>query len=135
MSDNQTKLEIWKEYLLNQKNSGLSVRTWCSENQISQPQFYYWKRKLSQKTSAQPKFTEICFADQQTEKHKGEIGSLFLFCNRRRTAIKALRYDANGFLLVSKVLMDDQKFSWPKIEKEVRSISKRYTVSRGALTH
>lgn len=26
--------------------------------------------------------------------------SLFLFCNRCRTAIKALRYDANGFLLV-----------------------------------
>ena len=46
--------------------------------------------------------------------------SLFLFCNRRRTAIKALRYDANGFLLVSKVLMDQQKFSWPKSEKEVR---------------
>ena len=60
MSDNQTKLEIWKEYLLNQKNSGLSVRTWCSENQISQPQFYYWKRKLSQETSAQPQFAEIC---------------------------------------------------------------------------
>ena len=60
MSDNQTKLEIWKEYLLNQKNSGLSVRTWCSENQISQPQF-----------------AEICFADQQTEKHNGETGSLF----------------------------------------------------------
>lgn len=77
MSDNQTKLEIWKEYLLNQKNSGLSVRTWCSENQISQPQFYYWKRKLSQETSAQPQFAEICFADQQTEKHKGETGSLF----------------------------------------------------------
>ena len=56
MSDNQTKLEIWKEYLLNQKNSGLSVRTWGSENQISQPQFYYWKRKLSQETSAQPQF-------------------------------------------------------------------------------
>ena len=49
--------------------------------------------------------------------------SLFLFCNRRRTAIKALRYDANGFLLVSKVLMDQQKFSWPKSEKEVRSIT------------
>ena len=28
MSDNQTKLEIWKEYLLNQKNRGLSVFTY-----------------------------------------------------------------------------------------------------------
>lgn len=36
-----------------------------------------WKRKLSQETSEQPKFAEICFVDQQTEKHKGEIGSLF----------------------------------------------------------
>lgn len=77
MNDNQPKSELWKEHLQNQKNSGLSVRTWCLENQISQPQFYYWKRKLSQETSAQPQFAEICFVDQQEEKRKEEMNRLF----------------------------------------------------------
>jgi len=49
--------------------------------------------------------------------------SLFLFCNRRRTAMKALRYDSNGFLLASKSLLDDQKFLWPKSKSEVRDIT------------
>lgn len=48
---------------------------------------------------------------------------LFLFCNKRRTAIKALRYDSNGFLLVAKSLLDGQRFPWPKREHDIRDIS------------
>ena len=32
---------------------------------------------------------------------------LFLFCNKRHTAIKALRWDGNGFLLATKCLAND----------------------------
>ena len=49
--------------------------------------------------------------------------TLFLFCNRRRTCIKALRYDSNGFLLASKALLDEQKFLWPKSKEEIRDIT------------
>lgn len=48
---------------------------------------------------------------------------VFLFCNRRRTAIKVLRYDRNGFILASKKLMDKMKFQWPRTPEEVKEIS------------
>ena len=97
MKDNQIKSELWKEHLQNQKNSGLSVRAWCSENQISQPQFYYWKRKLSQETSAQPQFAEICFADQQEEKHKEETSSLF------QVSYKGIEVAVSSFATVDQI--------------------------------
>lgn len=49
--------------------------------------------------------------------------SIFLFCNKKRNALKILRYDSNGFLLVSKYLLDDQKFQWPRNKDEVRDIN------------
>lgn len=51
--------------------------------------------------------------------------SLFLFCNKRHTAIKALRWDGNGFLLATKYLANDMKFQWPKTQGELRDISTR----------
>lgn len=51
--------------------------------------------------------------------------SVFLFCNKRHTSLRALRWDKNGFILVTKFLSDDMKFQWPKNEGEVRDITKR----------
>ena len=51
--------------------------------------------------------------------------SVFLFCNKRHTSLRALRWDRNGFILVTKFLSDDMKFQWPKNEGEVRDITKR----------
>ena len=53
--------------------------------------------------------------------------SVFLFCNKRHTSLRALRWDRNGFILVTKFLSDDMKFQWPKNEGEVRDITKRQT--------
>lgn len=50
---------------------------------------------------------------------------VFLFCNKRRTSIKVLRYDKNGFVLATKKLLDGMKFQWPKDEEEVKDISIR----------
>ena len=50
---------------------------------------------------------------------------LFLFCNKRQTAIKALRWDGNGFLLATKCLANDMKFQWPKTQGELRDINIR----------
>ena len=49
--------------------------------------------------------------------------SLFLFCNKKHSSIKALRWDGNGFVLATKSLADDMKFQWPKIKGELRNIS------------
>jgi transposase len=48
---------------------------------------------------------------------------LFLFCNKKHSAIKALRWDGNGFILATKSLADDMKFQWPKTKGELRNIS------------
>jgi transposase len=51
--------------------------------------------------------------------------SVFLFCNKRHNSLRALRWDKNGYILVTKFLSDDMKFQWPKNEGDVRDITKR----------
>lgn len=48
---------------------------------------------------------------------------VFLFCNKRRNAIKVLRYESNGFVLMSKKLMDGMKRQWPRTTQEVKDIT------------
>ena len=55
--------------------------------------------------------------------HKGT--SVFLFCNKRHNSLRALRWDGNGFILVTKSLSNEMKFQWPKSQGEVRDITKR----------
>ena len=49
-------------------------------------------------------------------------GHLYVFCNRRRTIIKILYWDRNGFCLWQKRLERD-KFPWPQSEEAAREIS------------
>ncbi|MCP3942082.1 MAG: IS66 family insertion sequence element accessory protein TnpB [Lentisphaerae bacterium] len=51
-------------------------------------------------------------------------GHLFVFCNRRRTIVKVLYWDKNGFCLWHKRL-EKHKFLWPEDESAVREISSR----------
>lgn len=52
-----------------------------------------------------------------------EKDCVFIFCNKRRNAIKVLRYDKNGFVMATKKLLDGMKFQWPKTTDEVEEIS------------
>lgn len=52
-----------------------------------------------------------------------EESHVFIFCNKKKDAIKVLRYDQNGFVLATKKLLDDLKFQWPKAPSEVEEIS------------
>ena len=49
--------------------------------------------------------------------------SVFIFCNKRKNAIKILRYDKNGFVLASKKLLEQMKFQWPKDTSDVKEIN------------
>lgn len=50
---------------------------------------------------------------------------VFLFCNRKRNCLKALRFESDGFLLATKKLLPEMSFQWPKTPDELRDISPR----------
>jgi len=51
-------------------------------------------------------------------------GHLFVFCNRRRTVIKVLYWDRNGFCLWQKRL-EKHFFKWPQSREQVLQIDTR----------
>jgi transposase len=51
-------------------------------------------------------------------------GHLFAFCNRRRTVMKILFWDRNGFALYQKRL-EKHRFKWPESPKEVLEVNSR----------
>lgn len=48
--------------------------------------------------------------------------SLFLFTNKRRTSIKIIYYEKNGYWLFEKSLLNHDKFQWPKKEQRTSII-------------
>ena len=49
----------WKENILKQRQSKLSIASWCRQNGIAVHTFYYWQSKLFQKpTLSRSAFTE-----------------------------------------------------------------------------
>ena len=51
-------------------------------------------------------------------------GHLYVFCNRRRTILKLLYWDSNGFCLWHKRL-EKHRFRWPDEAGDVKEISSR----------
>jgi transposase len=45
-------------------------------------------------------------------------GALFVFCSRRRHALKCLTYDGQGFWLCQKRLSQGRFRGWPKVDSE-----------------
>ena len=56
------RAQLWVERIAECRGSGLSVREWCRDNEISEKTYYYWQKKLYQQmvsTAEQVSFAEI----------------------------------------------------------------------------
>ena len=45
----QLKLEHWRKLIAECQSSGMQVKQWCAQNEISKDQYYYWLRKVREK--------------------------------------------------------------------------------------
>lgn len=48
----QLRLEHWKQLISECQASGMSVCSWCKENNVSEPSYYYYLKRLRQQTIA-----------------------------------------------------------------------------------
>lgn len=66
----------------------------------------------------------LCILVEQAMELNPFSGDLFVFCNRKRTIIKILYWDHNGFCLWHKRL-EKHRFKWPRSREEVIAIGAR----------
>ncbi len=60
----QERLENWTARIMACRSSGMTIRSWCQENGLSEKSYYYWQRRLfdtlsQEQKAAQPAFAEI----------------------------------------------------------------------------
>ena len=62
----QEKKQEWIERIRNREESGLTIKEWCRQNQISSHCFYYWGSRLFPKKplADRSSFTELCNAHE-----------------------------------------------------------------------
>ena len=48
----QERLDSWTSRIMECRNSGMSIRSWCRENGFNEKTYYYWQRRLFQELSA-----------------------------------------------------------------------------------
>ena len=51
-----------------------------------------------------------------------EEGTLFLFCGRKRSSIKGIIFDGDGFIMLTKRLLNGS-YQWPRNTDEAMSLS------------
>ena len=49
----------WEVRIHQQRESGLSIAKWCSQNQLTPHTFYYWKSRLFPKSLTRSSFVEL----------------------------------------------------------------------------
>lgn len=65
----QYHLSKWRPIIQECRTSGMNVKAWCKENNVSEQQFFYWQRRLRE---------ELCTSIQIPEnKHKEHQPTIF----------------------------------------------------------
>lgn len=48
------KESFWREMVRGQSGSGMSVRAWCRRHALTEPAFYWWRRRLAGRNAENP---------------------------------------------------------------------------------
>lgn len=73
MKHNQKNAQHWQGIIQDQKNSGLSIRSWCNKNGINQGSFFYWKKRLVAESEQEVCFAEISLSDDSGNSAPGAV--------------------------------------------------------------
>jgi hypothetical protein len=60
----------WKEIILKQRQSKLSIASWCRKHEMAIHTFYYWQKKLFPK----PILTRSAFTETVEEENRSDSG-------------------------------------------------------------
>lgn len=74
------RVQLWAERIAECRSSGMSVRAWCKEHEISEKTYYYWQRRLYQQmvsTAEAVNFAEIS-CSVQTRQDSGVAARISL---------------------------------------------------------
>lgn len=53
------RVEVWGQRIAACRNSGMTIREWCSQEGVSEKTYYYWQCKLYQMVAEESSFVEI----------------------------------------------------------------------------
>lgn len=62
----ESKQALWSVRMREQAESGLTIRSWCTLNGVTEASFHYWRKRLSTPASA-TQFMALPFAGGQGE--------------------------------------------------------------------
>lgn len=72
----EMRLTKWASIVSTCRNSGMNIRSWCIENNVSEKQFHYWQRRVrgelletfkKTKAEASPLFVQLPAPDSSIE--------------------------------------------------------------------
>jgi hypothetical protein len=76
--------EYWRERIVEQERSGLTVHRFCEERGLSEPNFYIWRKRLRKRESEPVRFALV-----ETSQRPREAGLELVLATGERLRISA----------------------------------------------
>lgn len=67
---------FWRQAIIQQRQSGLSIRRWCAAQQLAETAFHYWRRTLAgreRQAASMPAFVPVVVRKSPGERRWGHI--------------------------------------------------------------
>lgn len=83
----------WRDFILRQQASGLSVAAFCRREGLAESSFFTWKRKLATAAAATPVFVEATVADDAPSAAQPAGLIEVRLCGGRRVRVRRAGFD------------------------------------------